>query len=147
MSTALSAEILDPDEQSADLTGLVRTAPPAAVAAPAAAADADEDGPLDEFPPALQFEWTGESVAEPGTQAEVLAAWVRIVLELYLRDESVATWSIGRMREAVNDPILPPDARALLGVCLDEVRRTHLFAAQFAFRWSAGIARYPACLG
>lgn len=59
--------------------------------------------------------------AEPVTQASVLAAWVRIVAELYLRDPSLASCAVPELRQAVTSEAIPDDARELLLTCTDEV--------------------------
>ena len=61
-------------------------------------------------------------VPEAGSPQEVLLAWVRIVLELYLRDREVAEWGRPQLQQAARAQQLPADAAVLLSVCLDEVR-------------------------
>ena len=58
---------------------------------------------------------------EGGTQADVLAAWARMVAELYLRDASMSMCPISQLQEAVADEAIPADASDLLLLCTDEV--------------------------
>jgi hypothetical protein len=59
---------------------------------------------------------------EPAVQSLILFAWARIVVEMYLRDESVGNWSLEQLREHIFDDAICLDAQAVLDVCTDPVR-------------------------
>lgn len=54
-------------------------------------------------------------------QIEILAAWARIVLELYLRGDSVGRCSLHELRAHAADARVHEEAQAMLRTCLDEV--------------------------
>jgi hypothetical protein len=64
----------------------------------------------------------GSISVRTGTQEGLLAAWVRIVLELYTRNAQVAEWTPAQLREALPHATVPEDAAALLSICVDEAR-------------------------
>jgi hypothetical protein len=60
-------------------------------------------------------------VAAEEEQIEVLVAWARIVLELYVRDDAASSWDLPRLRKELQNPAVHEEARALLQACLDVV--------------------------
>lgn len=65
--------------------------------------------------------WHSILPQEPTVQSLVLLAWVRIVVEMYLRDEAVGDWSLEELREHLHDEAVCPDARPTLDACTDLV--------------------------
>lgn len=71
------------------------------------------------------FLWRPEPVGHHSgasvTQLLILRAWANVVIEMYIRDASVSSWPLARVRDRVQSGVLPPDAVRLLSTCLDEV--------------------------